>query len=83
MQSRVPILIAGGYLALFIILDVITRNDPAGGSSYVLGMTPGLAIYLLGILPLAVLASLIYALIFDPGDVAEMEQEFRTGEAAE
>jgi len=32
---------------------------------------------------LAVLASLIYALIFDPGDVAEMEQEFRTGEAAE
>ncbi|MCW1929410.1 hypothetical protein [Bhargavaea beijingensis] len=79
----VPILIAGGYLALFIILDVITRNDPAGGSSYVLGMTPGLAIYLLGILPLAVLASLIYALIFDPGDVAEMEQEFRTGEAAE
>jgi hypothetical protein len=79
----VPIVIAGGYLTLFITLDVITRNDPAGGSTYILGMTPSLAIYLLGILPLAVIASLIYALIFDPGDTEEMEKEFRTGEAAE
>lgn len=78
-----PIFISGGYLVLFIILDVITRNDPAGGNSYILGMTPALAIYLLGILPLAVVASLIYALIFDPGDVEEMDKEFKTGEVAE
>ncbi|SEJ13741.1 hypothetical protein SAMN04488127_1075 [Bhargavaea ginsengi] len=78
----VPISVAGGYIVLFVTLDLITRNDPAGGSTYVLGMTPGLALYLLGILPLAVIASLIYALIFDPGDIEEMENEFKTGEAA-
>ena len=79
----VPTVIAGGYLALFVTLDVITRSDPAGGSHYILGMTPALALYLLGILPLAVIASLIYALIFDPDDMEEMDREFRTGEAAE
>ncbi|MET3576317.1 hypothetical protein ACFFIY_00745 [Bhargavaea ullalensis] len=79
----VPGLVAGGYLALFISLDVITRSDPAGGSGYILGMTPSLALYLLGILPLAVIASLLYALLFDGSDTEALKQEFRSGEAAE
>ncbi|SIT79673.1 hypothetical protein [Edaphobacillus lindanitolerans] len=79
----VPALVAGGYVALFATLDIITRNDPAGGNHYFLGMTPSLAIYLLGILPLAVIASLLYALLFDAEDTETLKQEFKREEAAE
>lgn len=63
-----PLLVAGtvvlSFGVLFVGLDLMTGGEPTGSTSYVLGMTPAMAWYLLGFPPLALLAGILYAVTF-------------------
>lgn len=59
-----PVLITLLLLILFLSLDIITVRSPFGGSGYVLGMTPSIAIVLLGIWPTAILVTLAFRWTF-------------------
>lgn len=61
LPVAVPVL----YLALFVVLDVLTVKEPTGGSGTVFGLVPSTALYLLGIWPLALVLTLLYAWTFD------------------
>lgn len=60
----VPIVVSAVYLVLYIWLDIMTLNLPTGGVKYVFGLTPSMALYLLGIWPLANIICLLYAWTF-------------------
>jgi len=60
----IPASVSLAYIILYSWLDVSTIDSPTGGTSYILGLTPSMAIYLLGIWPLANLVCLLYAWTF-------------------
>lgn len=60
----IPIGTSIAYLTLYVWLDLITLGSPNGGEGLILGMTPATALYFLGIWPLSVLVSLLYAWTF-------------------
>ncbi|KAA0965210.1 hypothetical protein FQ087_02550 [Sporosarcina sp. ANT_H38] len=60
----IPASVSLAYIILYSWLDMITIDSPTGGTSYILGLTPSMAIYLLGIWPLANLICLLYAWTF-------------------
>lgn len=60
----IPILVSGAYLLLYAWLDILTMNSPTGGSASIFGLTPSLALYVLGIWPLANIICLLYAWTF-------------------
>lgn len=57
----IPTSISLIYLLLYGILDVITTSDPLGGTSYIVGMAPSMAVFLLGIWPMSIVVCLLYA----------------------
>jgi hypothetical protein len=68
--------VAGGFALLFVIIDIMTGGEPTGRSTtYVLGMTPPTALYMLGFPLLVVLAGVLYALTFQQEDVQEVLEE--------
>lgn len=88
LQSRKwPLLIAGSVVVLlgllFIVLDIMTGGEPTGSTNYVLGMTPPMALYIIGFPLIIVLAGILYGLTFKQEDVQEViqEREALTGEA--
>ena len=80
-HGRRPLLIAGPFLALFllffVVLDAATGFEPTASTDYVLGMTPATAFYLLGFPPLVVLTGLLYAVTFtrEDADPQTLEQQ--------
>jgi hypothetical protein len=57
----VPLSVSIIYLILYGWLDIMTIDIPTGGSNLIFGLTPSMALYLLGIWPFAVLVCLLYA----------------------
>lgn len=78
---RWPFLVAGSvvvlYGVLFLVIDVMTGGEPTGSTDYVLGMTPPMALYVLGFPVLIILAGLLYGLTFKQEDVEEVVRERR------
>lgn len=74
-----PLLVAGSivvlYGLLFIVLDLMTGGEPTGSTNYVLGMTPPMALYIIGFPLLVVLAGVLYGLTFKQEDVQEVIEE--------
>src|SRR5699024_5674372 len=60
----IPIIVSAIYLLLYIAHDFITLDSPTGGSSFIFGLTPAMALYLIGIWPIAVLVCLLFAITF-------------------
>ncbi|MBA2443302.1 MAG: hypothetical protein H0V53_13010 [Rubrobacter sp.] len=73
LPGRRPVLVAGSvvvlYGLLFAVLDVMTGGEPTGSTNYVLGMTPPMALYLLGFPVLVVITGVLYAVTFTQEDV--------------
>lgn len=74
-----PFLVAGPVvgllIVLFVALDVISGGEPTGSTNYVLGMTPPMALYVIGFPVLIVLVGFLYALTFTNEDVEEVLEE--------
>lgn len=72
-DSRVPALTAGSVVVLFFILfiwvDVLSGGEPTGSTNYIFGMTPAMAVYVIGVPILVALPSLLYALTFTREDL--------------
>lgn len=60
----IPASVSLVFIMLYGWLDIITIDSPTGGTSYILGLTPSMAVYLLGIWPLTNLICLMYAWTF-------------------
>ncbi|MEX3622106.1 hypothetical protein [Viridibacillus arvi] len=60
----IPVSVSVLYIILYVSLDIMTINTPTGGSSYLLGLTPSMALYILAIWPLANIICLLYAWTF-------------------
>ncbi|MDM5248744.1 MULTISPECIES: hypothetical protein [unclassified Lysinibacillus] len=60
----IPVSVVIVYIILYAWLDIITIDTPTGGSKYIFGLTPSMALYILGIWPLANLICLLYAWTF-------------------
>ncbi|MEK3937340.1 hypothetical protein MKY41_18775 [Sporosarcina sp. FSL W7-1349] len=60
----IPITVSIAYFMLYGWLDIMTIDSPTGGSSFIFGLTPSLALYVLCIWPLANLICLLYAWTF-------------------
>lgn len=60
----IPIVVSVIYLVLYGWLDIMTIDSPTGGESYIFGLTPSMALYLLLIWPLANIICLLYAWTF-------------------
>ncbi|MGE7953561.1 hypothetical protein [Lysinibacillus xylanilyticus] len=60
----IPVSVVIGYFILYAWLDIMTIDTPTGGSKYIFGLTPSMALYILGIWPLANLICLLYAWTF-------------------
>lgn len=60
----IPVIVSVIYIVLYGGLDFISRDSLTGGDYYIFGLTPTMALYLIGLLPLAVLICLLYALTF-------------------
>ena len=89
-SGRRGVLVAGVlvvmFAAFFVVLDAMTGGEPTGSTSYIIGMTPPTALYLI-VWPLLVLvAGVLYAATFAREDVdpatleAEREAVSETGE---
>ena len=74
-----PLLVAGPivllYGLLFAVIDIMTGGEPTGSTNYVLGMTPPMALYIIGFPLLIVLAGVLYGLTFEQEDVQEVIEE--------
>ncbi|CAN5456467.1 MAG: hypothetical protein ACR2N0_13670 [Rubrobacteraceae bacterium] len=72
-NSLVPALVAGSVVVLFFILfiwvDILSGGEPTGSTNYVFGMTPAMAVYVIGVPILVALPSLLYALTFTREDL--------------
>lgn len=60
----IPVSVVIVYIILYAWLDIMTIDTPTGGSKYIFGLTPSMALYILGIWPLANLICLLYAWTF-------------------
>ncbi len=60
----IPLFVSFIYLILYIAHDMITAQSPTGGTDFIFGLTPAMALYLVGIWPMAVLVCLLYAWTF-------------------
>lgn len=60
----IPVIVSIIYIVLYGGLDFISHGSPTEGDYYIFGLTPTMALYLMGLLPLAVLICLLYALTF-------------------
>lgn len=60
----IPVSVSVIYFILYIAHDLITLNSPTGGTGFVFGLTPAMALYFFGIWPLAVLVCLLYVITF-------------------
>lgn len=60
----IPIAVSVIYLILYGLLDFISSSSILGGDYYIFGMTPSMALFMLGILPCAVIICLLYAITF-------------------
>lgn len=60
----IPVVVSSIYLILYIAYDMITVQSPTGGTDFVFGLTPAMALYIMGIWPMAVLVCLLYAWTF-------------------
>jgi predicted acyltransferase len=82
-DSLVPALVAGSVVVLFFILfiwvDVLSGGEPPGSTNYVFGMTPAMAVYVIGVPILVALPSLLYALTFTREDLETASNEERGG----
>jgi hypothetical protein len=82
-----PLLVAGSivvlYGLLFVVLDIMTGGEPTGSTNYVLGMTPPMALYIIGFPLLVVLAGVLYGLTFKQEDVQEVVEEREVSAEAE
>lgn len=67
----IPVTVTVIYLFLYIFHDVITIDSPAGGSGFIFGLSPAMALYIFGIWPMAVLVCLLYTLTFPKDSVAK------------
>lgn len=64
LKIWIPISVVIVYIILYVWLDIMTIDTPTGGSQYIFGLTPSMALYILGIWPLANLICLLYAWTF-------------------
>lgn len=60
----IPILVSTIYFLLYIGLDFVMFSDMVSETNYIFGLTPGIALYLLLIWPLANIICLLYAVTF-------------------
>lgn len=60
----IPISVSVIYLVLYIAHDVLTLDSSTGGSSFIFGLSPSMALYLVGIWPMAVFVCLLFTLTF-------------------
>ncbi|MFJ7736655.1 hypothetical protein ACIQ2D_09945 [Lysinibacillus sp. NPDC097287] len=60
----IPASVVIAYSILYVWLDIMTIDTPTGGSKYIFGLTPSMALYILGIWPLANIICLLYAWTF-------------------
>jgi hypothetical protein len=60
----IPISVSAIYIILYAWLDIMTIGSPTGGDTYILGLTPSMALYVLGIWPFANVICLLYAWTF-------------------
>ncbi|MFS0644416.1 hypothetical protein [Siminovitchia sp. 179-K 8D1 HS] len=67
----IPVTVTAIYLLLYIFHDVITLDSPSGGTGFIFGLSPAMALYIFGIWPMAVLVCLLYTLTFPKDDVTQ------------
>lgn len=60
----IPVTVSVVYLILYGYLDILSRDSKIVGDYYIFGMTPTVALFMLGILPFAVIVCLLYAITF-------------------
>lgn len=75
----IPVSVSVIYLILYGWLDVMTLDLPTGGNNYIFGLTPSIALYVLGIWPLAILMCLIYAWTFSYEKNLKYRQNVQNG----
>lgn len=72
-RGRRGLAVAGAIVVLFgaffVTLDIMTGGEPTASTSYILGMTPPTALYLLVWPVLVVAAGILYAVTFTQEDV--------------
>lgn len=74
----VPVSVSIIYLILYGWLDIMTNDLPTGGINYLFGLTPSMALYILGIWPFAVLVCFLYAWTYSFDKTLKHGNNFQT-----
>ncbi|WP_029266485.1 hypothetical protein [Virgibacillus alimentarius] len=71
----IPISVSIIYFILYGLLDILSLDSIADKDYYIFGMTPTMALYLIAILPSAVIICLLYAITFTHGNMSNNTNE--------